>query len=393
MIKRFFSKIVDFAKRKPSLFIVIIIAIGSLFLYSTYLTLHLTSSSKFCGTCHVMNESGAGGEYNTWVKSQHATADIGCIDCHGAPGLLGYGKAKIGGLKDLYGEIFTSTETKLAYLNKSIDNLTYAKNLVPSDRCLYCHTTEVNNEIRDNTIMTFFGVNMRNMDDFKNPEYLKTMMLTDIYTEDVIYGPSPKHETHMKKVGLSCLTCHSEVAHAAEPKKLSITMQDCFTCHDSEREKGKFKNMPQNDNCVTCHTYTDKLQQGDLVPETEVPKQAWLMDGISCDSCHTTAFTRPTAKSCVTCHDDTYEEMSLMFTADHDIQLAELEQLKLMLQPFKSNLNKDDRANYDKFIYLMRFVEADGSRGIHNTFYTAEIYDAALTYGTSVKEVMDGYDQ
>ena len=110
--KKWLLKVKEFAKRKPSLFIAIIVGIILVLLLVTYEALHLTSTPEFCGKCHVDTETGAGAEYHTWKKNVHAAANVGCIDCHGKPGFFGYMRAKMGGMYDLYSEIVHSKENK-----------------------------------------------------------------------------------------------------------------------------------------------------------------------------------------------------------------------------------------------------------------------------------------
>ena len=391
-IKKLLSSISSFAKRRPSLFVVIVMVGFFGFLYGTYLTLHVTSTAKFCGLCHVMEETGAGAEYNTWKETMHAQVDVSCIDCHGDPGFFGYMRAKIGGLKDVYGEITTTREEKMAFLNKPIDNLSYAINLMPSDRCAYCHTTEVNQQVRDNTIMSFFGFHMRSMDKIENPEFLNKMGMVDIYSGDQGLGINPKHATHMKVVGLSCLNCHSKVSHPDKPGEiLSIKMEDCFTCHDQEREKAKFTKMPANTDCATCHTDVVALQEGTSASKLGIDNQTWMMPSVTCDSCHYEAREAPVVQSCVDCHDDSYAEMYTMFRDDYDAKMVELETASTSLLSLKDEMNDEQAIEYRRFVLLTKIARGSSkSKSMHNTYYLYDIIDNALIIATDIETQING---
>ena len=56
-----------------------------------------TSQPEFCGNCHIMKKY-----YNQWSNDKHATKNIGCVDCHYAPGTKMTPKAKFKGLGQLF---------------------------------------------------------------------------------------------------------------------------------------------------------------------------------------------------------------------------------------------------------------------------------------------------
>ncbi len=391
-IKKLLSSIASFAKKRPSLFIIFVMIGFFVFLYGSYGVLHATSTAKFCGMCHVMEETGAGAEYNTWKGTMHAEVDVSCIDCHGDPGFFGYMEAKILGLKDVYGEITTTREEKIAFLNKPIDNLSYAINLMPSDRCAYCHTTEVNQEIRDTTIMSFFGFHMRSMDKIENPEYLNKMGMIDIYSDEQGIGINPQHETHMKVVDLSCLNCHSKISHPDEPGEiLSIKMEDCFTCHDQERDKAEFTKMPANADCASCHTDVVALQEGTSASKLGIDNQTWLMPSITCDSCHYEAREAPTVQGCVDCHDDSYAELYSSFRDDYSAKMVELNAAAVSLLSLKEDMNEEQQIEYRRFVLLTKIAKgSDRSKSIHNTYYLYDIIDNALIIAIDIEAQIKG---
>jgi len=100
------QKLKDFIKNDPVIFVLLIIVIIAGGIFVNIEAFHLSSTSKFCGTCHPEQKVGPMSEYHTWSQNIHSTAHVECLDCHGDPGFVGYFKAKLGGVKDLYGEFF-----------------------------------------------------------------------------------------------------------------------------------------------------------------------------------------------------------------------------------------------------------------------------------------------
>ncbi len=90
--------------RKIILLVVVLTVVNiSLFATVTYQGYHYMDSTGFCGTvCHKV----MGPEYAAHERSPHA--NVACVECHIAPGIGGYLKAKFSGLRQL-AAIVTST--------------------------------------------------------------------------------------------------------------------------------------------------------------------------------------------------------------------------------------------------------------------------------------------
>lgn len=372
-ISRFISNTANFAKTKPSLFAVIVIAVIFGMLFITYEALHLTSTPTFCGTCHKEAPTGPGAEFYTWEKNVHAFAGIGCIDCHGAPGLIGYGKAKMGGLYDLYGEIFHSKEAKMEILTKGATDLEYAKKLVPNDWCLVCHSDADNERIRKDNIMSFLGVEMRLVDGVVNPEFRKSHGLPDIMTDEMP-TISLSHENHVVSLGLSCLSCHQGVAHEGNFSN-KTKMETCFTCHDQERAKNPDIAAPLNDDCASCHSLAVAQQDGTLLESKGVEKTipSMMQDlGIygECSSCHNTEnpSVLPTREICGTaCHgEETYVDIYDEIRADFDAKKKPLDELNIKFYQARNKMNAEQLASFHEFKYYYKIISNDASKGIHN---------------------------
>lgn len=389
MFKNLINKIVNFAKRKPSLFIVIVIVAVFLLLAVTYETLHLTSTPQFCSTCHKDAHSGPGGEYYTWEKNIHEAVNVGCIDCHGRPGFFGYMRAKIGGLYDVYAEIVLSPEEKKEILTKGATDVKYASELVPSEWCAYCHTDEVNKETRDNSIMSFFGFHMRDMDKIKNPEFRQKYGLPDLYTEKVVNGVDPNHAKHVKELGLSCVSCHLGVAHGGEFIN-KTKMETCFACHDVERPKKEGQTMPENEDCASCHSQVVDIQKGEFLQDKGIETTEWYMPSLTgeCSSCHVDAFTAPTAQTCIDCHDESYGEIMTSTIADFNERKNALTPVWINLYKQVNSMTDEQRAIFKDFNYFMGIINNDGSKGNHNTDLMSSVFDKADELAKQLQESM-----
>lgn len=391
--KRLCLNIKAYAKRKPSTFIAIIVGIVFVLLLVTYEALHLTSTPEFCGMCHVETETGAGAEYHTWKKNIHAAANVGCIDCHGKPGFFGYMRAKMGGMYDLYSEIVHSKENKMAILTEGATNKEYAAKLVPNDWCLICHSDDENKRIRENTFMSFFGVKMRKVDAVKNPEFRELNGLRDIYNDEMP-NISFSHDNHVNTLGLSCIECHMGVAHGGEFQN-KTKMEDCFTCHDAEREKNPEIIAPANDDCGTCHTTVVAMHEGTLLleeGEEPTPPSMMVDQGVygaeNCFSCHMEgAFDLPTAATCgPTCHSEgmDYGFMYDDIRAQFDAAKAPLDTLNMQLYGVLDKMTKEQRAKFNEFKNYYEILVNDKSKGIHNDSIYIKAAEKATAIGNEL---------
>ena len=377
--KRWLSRVGAFAKRRPSAFAAIIVAIIVVFLFGTYEALHLTSTPQFCGQCHVETQTGPGAEFHTWQKNVHSFAEVGCIDCHGRPGFFGYMRAKMGGMYDLYGEIFHSKEHKMEILTKGATDLEYAKKLVPNDYCVICHSDSENQRIRGETMMSFFGVEMRKVDGVKNPEFRQANGLLDIYNDEMP-NISFSHDMHVNSVGLSCLDCHSGVAHGGEFKN-KPKMETCFACHDERRKENADIIAPANEDCASCHKSVVALHDGTLLLE-----EGGVYGAENCSSCHADAFDKPTAATCGTnCHGEM--DYSFMFDeirANFDAVKKPLDILNTELYKASNKMTAEQKAKFNEFKKYYDVLVNDNSKGIHNDTIYTKAGEKAMAVGSEL---------
>jgi nitrate/TMAO reductase-like tetraheme cytochrome c subunit len=368
------QKLRNFIKNDPVVFVLIIcvLIVGGIF--ANIQAFHLSSEPKFCAQCHPKQSVGPLSEYYTWNNNIHATAEVECLDCHGDPGFVGYFKAKLGGVKDLYGEFFKSYEHKIDVLQEGATNKEYAAELVPNERCLFCHSDSVNKETRKTTMMSV-GVKFRTIDQVKNPGFRKSFGQPDILTEDVKIGVRPNHKKHIESVRLNCVDCHLGVAHGGEFRN-TPKMETCFDCHAEKRAENNMITAPKENDCVACHVMQKSVQEGNLVKGIDGDR--WYMADLSCEECHKDAFTKPNTDTCANCHEDA-SYASIMI----DTQKAYQENFDKLQTKYKALFNErlemtpGKRALFNEFQDLYKILLKDGSKGIHNPEYFDMIFDKA----------------
>lgn len=314
-IKKLAEKARNFITNNPKLTIIIIITLIAFFTFISVEALHFSSDPSFCKRCHPSDKPGPLGEVITWSKSIHAKAGVKCLDCHAEPGFVGYMRAKMGGLYDVYGEFIKGPEHKMHVLMSS-SNPQYAAKLVENDICLFCHTDAMNKKIRSERVMSV-GVSFRLVDSVKNPEFRIQRGLPDILVEGV--RPTAKVDPHHKKhfdMGINCVICHAKITHSGITGYRS-SMQICFNCHDKKREEKL--NPPADENCMACHRKSEGLYpqtaivfgKGESAVKFEHTTHI-VMNG--CTACHTSLFpikrdevkiafaNHAAGKFCFSCH-------------------------------------------------------------------------------------------
>lgn len=374
MLSRVWQKIVNFSKKDPVTFVLIlcVLLIGGVF--ANYEVLHMTSEPEFCQMCHPEQKTGPLSEYHTWEQSAHAAAGVKCLDCHGEPGFMGYFRAKMGGLKDLYGEIVFSKEHKLEILEKGATDKEYAKKLVPNTTCLFCHSAQINAETRETKVISI-GLEFRKLDTVRNPEFLDSYRRSDVLSGEVATAVNPRHTSHLAQ-GLDCVDCHMGVAHEGGFHNLP-TMQSCFDCHDNKRKENKKIKAPKNGDCVTCHVGQVAAQKGTLAKAEGINSPEWFMASLSCGDCHMDAFERPQAESCGNCHDQSYVELAVDTQKSYTARLEALKAEWLKLTEERGHMKEGQENLLNQLGYFVRVLERDGSKGIHNPDFFFEVFRAA----------------
>ena len=290
-LKRSEEMLRNFVIKHTKLTILIILALIAFFIFISIEALHFSSDPSFCRRCHPSDQPGPLGEVYTWSKSIHARAGVTCLNCHAEPGLIGYMRAKMGGLYDVYGQFIKGPDHKMHVLMSAGDPA-YASQLVKNDICLFCHSDAMNQKIRSSRIMSL-GVTFRLVDSVKNPEFRKQRGLPDITVEPV--RPTAKVDPHHRKhfdMGINCVICHAKITHSGITGYRS-NMQICFNCHDQRRSEKL--HPPADENCLACHRNRESLYpQGPITfgtGESAVKYEHFVhVAAFGCDTCHMALF-------------------------------------------------------------------------------------------------------
>lgn len=383
-MKNMWNRLKEFAVARPLMFIGLVVLGLGLFTFVNIEALHYSSEPKFCATCHPAEKNGPLGEHFTWAKSSHASAGITCLDCHGAPGFIGYMKAKMGGLKDLYGEIMLSSDHKLEILKKGATDPAYAARLVPNKTCLHCHSDAVNEANRKENLMSV-GVSFRTLDGVKNPDFRNSYGMPDIFEGKLRSAVDPNHKKHVWDLGLNCADCHLGVAHAGQLRNRT-SMDLCFTCHDAKRqEKTKKLAPPDNNNCQACHAVQKDVQAGTLIPGESA--QPWYMAAISCSDCHSDLMTPPTPATCNGCHPGkSYGGMIAETQKGYAEKLAPLTRLRDELFGKRGKLDAAGTKAFNELRVLVDALEKDGSKGVHNPEHIEAVFARATSLAAALKK-------
>ncbi|MFN7251921.1 MAG: cytochrome c3 family protein [Anaerobacillus sp.] len=174
--------------------------------FSTYGALAVTSTQTFCNSCHEMAP-----ENVTHLSTSHS--EVKCTKCHIEPGFPQTVKGKVMALKEVYRHVTRTQPNPIA--------VTHAVNDVV---CLRCHS--VNRDI------TASG--------------------------DLVVD----HDKHISK-GISCVTCHSGVAHAKAVERGLNTndLFDYWTMDNAEVLVTTNYINPNMGTCIECHEkYNDGLE-------------------------------------------------------------------------------------------------------------------------------------
>lgn len=367
------KNVFDWCKRHIVIFTILSVVFVVVFGFINIQILHMTSEPEFCHLCHPAQGFGPLAEVDSWEHSAHGDAGVSCLDCHGRPGVLGYAKAKLGGLKDTYLQLTISKEEKLEILSNPHEDL------VPSWHCLYCHSDEGNKIVRKNTRGPMKLVNMRMLDDVVNPAFRERKGLADIMTDNFVGGTHFDHSLHIEDFDLTCRDCHFGVVH--NPATSTDRMNFCIACHADVGD-----DAPQMADCNVCHEAQLAMNTGIGIYEIDPIPSVMYGDAdadMTCIDCHTgvtKGVYRPSSETCTNCHED--EEYKEIFDEWADSTKASIEELKEIRIEVEAALLDADAAKrdtaevwktYERALRNLKFVRNDGTNGIHNNEYAIAI--------------------
>lgn len=367
--------IFDWCKRHIVLFTVLAVGFVVVFGFINIQILHMTSEPEFCHLCHPAQGFGPLAEVDSWEHSAHGEAGVSCLDCHGRPGVIGYVKAKMGGLRDLYMQFTISKEEKLEILSNP------GENLVPSWHCLFCHSDEGNQMVRQTTTGPMKVVSMRMLDDVINPDFRQRKGIPDIMQETFVGGTYFDHTLHIEDFDLSCRDCHFGVVH--NPSTKTDRMNFCLTCHADAGD-----GAPQMADCAVCHQAQLAMNEGQGVAGIKPVPNVMYGEAadMTCTDCHTgvtKGVFRSSSSTCTDCHEDpAYLEVFEDWAGETKARVAKLKTIRVNIEAALKDADAANRstdqawASYQRGIHNLRFVEHDGTHGVHNNEYTVAILDS-----------------
>ena len=357
------------------------------FAYVNIQVLHMTSEPEFCHLCHPAQGFGALAEVDSWEHSGHAEAGVSCLDCHGRPGVFGYIKAKMGGLKDTYMQLTITPEEKLHILENPDEDL------VPSEQCTFCHTDAGNVAYRQKHKYTMQVVEMRMLDSVKNPEFRERKGLPDIMKDTFVGGTHFDHSFHIESFEMECNSCHFGLIHRAQSK--SDRMNMCLVCH-AENEGSS---APQLADCQTCHQAQYDMNLGKGAKEVAGDESLMWAADVTCDGCHTGAQSgqfRPTSETCANCHEEDYVGIFNDWAGETKSRMEELKLIRSEVELLLKEADKRKRTTtdawkrYEKALYNFRLVRNDGTNGVHNNEYANAILDSVAA---DFREIQKGLNE
>ncbi len=367
------KNVFDWCKQHIVIFTIISVVFVVFFGFINIQILHMTSEPEFCHLCHPAQGFGPLAEVDSWEHSAHGDAGVSCLDCHGRPGLFGYAKAKIGGLRDTYMQLTISKEEKLEILSNPHEDL------VPSWHCLYCHSDEGNKTVRETTKGPMKVVNMRMLDDVVNPAFRERKGLADIMTDDFVGGTHFDHSMHIEEFDLTCRDCHFGIVH--NPATATDRMNFCLACHADAGD-----DAPQIDDCTVCHEAQETMNVGTGFGDMNIPSMMYgEAADMTCVDCHTgvTKGTyRPSSSTCTNCHEDeAYNEIFKEWAAETKARIDMLKEMRVELEAELADADAAKRdttevwGTYSQALRNLKFVRNDGTNGVHNNEYAMAILE------------------
>jgi nitrate/TMAO reductase-like tetraheme cytochrome c subunit len=168
-------------------------------------------------------------------------------------------------------------------------------------------------------------------------------------------GESFEHEVHVLEHDVTCNQCHS---NASEHGQLTVTQEDCSSCHhDPDRNEIV-------DNCASCHETEAAFYSGTYLDRDE-PDYMFDEDVI-CEDCHMVddQMVLPQPSVCVDCHDEDYDDMAIEWMDDVQELIDEIRALLEQSPP--------DVRNSEDYLLATRVLEDLGSTAA-NVYHNNEL--------------------
>jgi len=184
-----------------------------------------------------------------------------------------------------------------------------------------------------------------------------------------IYDLPFPHRKHIARI-LNCDVCH---ASGEEHGKILKTRVECLRCHHQTAS-----------NCTKCHDTQVRFIQGEALGEKEAHPDV-MAEGVKCVECHTTISRRHSLaevkKTCVQCHESKYGIMTDEWQQEISTKVKKLK-LSLDTLRFQKKMAPDpEKRKVDALIKrvedILKVVDEDKSKGVHNFIYTKKLLSEA----------------
>jgi nitrate/TMAO reductase-like tetraheme cytochrome c subunit len=187
-------------------------------------SVEVTSSSRFCSSCHYMKPF-----FESWKASTHK--DVECRVCHYPPGVKSYLRTKIEGLV-MVGRYWTKLYVKAK---------PWAE--IQDESCLRpgCHD--------------------------------RRLLEGRVAFGKIVFDHRAHFEDLKRGKTLRCTSCHSQIVQG---EHITVTATSCFLCHFKDKDAGTLASE-----CAVCHRQDEMLAAQERFDHTAV-----YAEGYRCDKCH-----------------------------------------------------------------------------------------------------------
>ena len=235
----------------------------------------------------------------------------------------------------------------------------------PKEACFECHRRE---KTSCTTCHPKKAFPLPKTDEVSHPECGKCHKGFEDATIKIYDLPFP-HRKHIARI-LNCDVCH---ASGEEHGKIHKTRVECLRCHHQTASQ-----------CTDCHERQVQFIRGEALGEKESRPDV-MADGVKCIECHRTISKghslAEVKKTCIQCHEAGYGKMTDEWQQE---VLDQMKRLRLSLDVLEiqrkriPDPEKKRVVNLTKELEnLLKAVEGDKSKGVHNFIYAKRLMSEA----------------
>jgi hypothetical protein len=170
------------------------------------------------------------------------------------------------------------------------------------------------------------------------------------------------HERHVVENGVTCSTCHSNVARHGQ---MILSRQMCNDCHHREATQ------PESAvTCESCHTEAASIYSGTYL-DRDVPDYMFAEE-VSCVDCHNQngRIVRPQVAVCLDCHDEGYDQDAANWQSEID---GLIQEVSMLIDANRLSAAQQNDSLVRQARDVLRNLETGAARGVHNYELTSEL--------------------